>query len=65
MRRESKVGRSNGWPVLVVLVAMAGSARKSSARKPTAVEENARVAGLLVLINAFNRGELKMGRMHN
>ena len=48
------MGRSNGWPVLVVLVAIAGSARKL-----TAVEENARVVGLLVLINALNRGGLK------
>jgi hypothetical protein len=59
------VGRSNGWPVLVALVAMTGSARKSCARKLAAVEENARVVGLLVLINALNRGRLKMGHMHN
>ena len=44
---------------------MTGSARKSCARKLAAVEENARVVGLLVLINALNRGRLKMGRMHS
>jgi hypothetical protein len=44
---------------------MAGSVRKSCARKLAAVEENARVVGLLVLINALNRGGLKMGRMHS
>ena len=59
------MGRSNGWPVLVVLVAMTDSARKSCARKLAAVEENARVVGLLILINALNRGRLKMGRMHS
>jgi hypothetical protein len=59
------VARSSGWPVLVVLVAMAGSARKSCAQKLAVVEENARVVGLLVLLNAYNRGRLKMGHMHS
>ena len=59
------MGRSKGWPVLVVLVAMTASARKGCARKWPAVEEKVRAFGALALVNAWTRGNLEMGRMHN
>ena len=59
------MGRSKGWPVLVVLVAMTGSARRSCARQLVPVEERVRTFDALLLINALTRGILEKGRMHN